>query len=100
MQTLKFSSNPNGACKAPEIRPDELSVTRVLKTSKKRPKESNTIIIARYYWLKRNKLPLPPNIELANLCVTIKDGKLKRAFYSNALSHVIKKQKYYMQILN
>jgi len=100
MQPLKFSSNPNGACKATEVKPDELSVVRVLRSSKKKPKESSTIIIARYEWLKRNKLPLPPNIELANLCVTIKEGKLIRAFYSNVLSHIIKKQKYYIQILN
>lgn len=100
MKNLNFSTSPHGACKVTEAKPDEISVTRVLKSSKKKPKASNTIIIARYEWLKRNKLSLPSNIELPNLCVTIKEGKLIRAFYSNVLSHIIKKQKYYIQILN
>ena len=56
--------------------------------------------MARYEWLKRHRLSYPVDMELPNLCLTIREGKLIRAFYSNVLTHVIKKQNYYIQILN
>ena len=70
-----------------------------IKKAKKHLKKS-TVIIARYDWMKRHKISYPVGMELPNLCLTVKDGKLIRAIFSNVLTHIIKKQNYFIQILN
>ena len=100
MDTTKFSVSSNGECKAAKVSPDQKAIKTALASAKKEYLEKSTVIIARYDWLKRNKIRIPENMELPNLCLTIKEGKLIRAIFSNVLTHVIKKQKYFIQILN
>jgi hypothetical protein len=100
MKTENFKVYSNGHCKCSKIKPDQTSIIKILECSKKKPQKNNLVIIARNKWLIRNKLSYPENLELANLCLMIKNGELIRAFYSNELSHVIKKQNYLINILN
>jgi hypothetical protein len=100
MNTTNFSISANGQCKTSNLVPDQQAITRMLASAKKKPQTNNTVIIARHKWLLKHKLSVPQNMELANLCLTIKEGKLIRAFYSNVLTHVIKKQNYIIQVLN
>jgi hypothetical protein len=100
MEPTKFKNGAQGLCFRSMIRPDEKSINMTLQSSRKDHLQKWTVIIARFDWLKRNKLMIPDDIELANLCLVVKDGKLDRAFYSSTLTHVIKKQRYYFQILN
>jgi hypothetical protein len=100
METTKFKNGAQGQCKKSNFRPDEKSIKRTLQASKKAHLQKWTVIIARFDWLKRNKLTIPDDIELANLCIVVKEGKIDRAFYSSTLTNVIKKQRYFFQILN
>ena len=98
--TTSFSVTSDGSCKASKVAPDQKTIKTILASAKKKHLQTNAIIIARFDWLKRNKLKYPENMELPNLCLKIKDGKLVHVFYSNVLTNVIKKQKYAIQILN
>ncbi|MBS1636469.1 MAG: hypothetical protein JST26_11190 [Bacteroidetes bacterium] len=100
IETDKFSISSNGHCQASKTIPDQKAIRTIIASSKKKYLKENTVLIARYQWLKRNKLSLPEKMELPNLCIVIKEGKLIRAFYSNVLTHIIKKQNYYLQVLN
>ncbi len=100
MEANKISMSPNGKCKDAKVIPDPHAIKVVIAASKKKPQKENTVLIARYQWLKKHKLPFPEKMELPNLCIIIKNGKLKSAFFSNVLTHIIKKQNYYLQILN
>ena len=101
MDTEHFSINSCGWCRTSKTRPDENSIKRAIRASRQKPIEKGyAILIARYQWLTRHKLVVPDDLELPNLCVVIKAGKLRRAFYSDTLSHVIKKQRYNIQVLN
>lgn len=100
MKTDNFRVYSNGHCKCSTVKPDQASILKILECSKKKPQNNNVVIIARHRWLIRIKFSLPENLELANLCLMIKIGELIRAFYSNELSHVIKKQNYLINILN
>lgn len=100
METSNFKISSNNECKALKVIPDQKSIKFILASARKKPQQSNTVIIARYQWLKKHKLLVPNEMELPNLCLTIKNGKLIRAFYSDVLSHIIKKQKYFIQVLN
>jgi hypothetical protein len=100
MDTTKFSISSNGECKAAKISPDQKAIKMTLASSKKKYLQKSTVIIARYNWMKRNNISFPEGMELPNLCLTIKNGKLIRAIFSNVLTHVIKKQNYFIQILN
>lgn len=100
MDTKNFTVTADGSCGASKVSPDQKTIKTALASSKKKQLKENAIIIARFEWLKRNKLKFPDGMELPNLCLKIKNGKLVHAFYSNVLTHVIKKQKYHIQILN
>jgi hypothetical protein len=100
MDTMKSSVRSCGSCKSSKMSPDSKTIKTILASAKKKQLQTNAIIIARFDWLKRNKLMFPENMELPNLCLKIKDGKLVHVFYSSVLVHVIKKQKYHIQILN
>jgi len=100
MDTTKFKVSANNECKASKVVPDEKAIKTAIASAKKKYLQNATVIIARYGWLKRNKLTFPEDIDLPNLCLTIKNGKLIRAIYSNVLTHVIKKQNYFIQVLN
>lgn len=100
MELFRFSTSPGDTCFASRFRPSENTLKAVLAASKKKPQSGNTIIIARYNWLIKNKLGYPHEMKLPNLCITIKEGKLKRAFYSEDLTHIIKKLSYYIQVIN
>jgi hypothetical protein len=80
--------------------PDPAAIARVLEYANPKHRNSDHIIIARYRWLIYNGLSVPADMELPNLCITIQNGKLLRAFYDNRLVHIIKKQRYTIQILN
>jgi hypothetical protein len=96
----KIKIGTQGLCKRSALRPDQKSISLTLRFSDKVHLEKWTVIIARFEWLKRNKLTIPDDLKLANLCVVVKDGKLDRAFYASTMPHLIKKQRYYFQILN
>ena len=100
MDTSNFKNSANHECVAYKVIPDQLSIRIALASAKKKPQKRNTVIIARYQWLVKNKLKFPEKMELPNLYLTIKDGELIRAIYSNVLTHVIKKQNYVIQVLN
>jgi hypothetical protein len=95
-----FSVISNGSSKAAKVAPDQKTIKTILASVKKKQLQTNAIIIARFDWLRRNKLKFPENMELPNLCLKIKGGKLVHVFYSNVLTHVLKKQNYFIQILN
>jgi hypothetical protein len=100
MDTTQFKVSAGNSCVALKTPPDRKTKKSVLASAKKKPQQNCTIIIARYDWLKKRKLTLPDTMELPNLCLWIKDGKLERAFYSSTLTYVIKKQRYLIQVLN
>jgi hypothetical protein len=100
MDTKNFKVHTNNECKASKIVPDQKAINHVIASARKKHLSTGSVIIARYEWLRRNKLPFPIDMDMPNLCLTVKEGKLIRAFYSNVLTHVIKKQNYYIQILN
>lgn len=100
MQTTQFKVSANNECKASKVVPDQKAIKAILSSAQEQPLKSNAIVIARYAWLKRENLNYPPNMDMPNLCLTIKNGKLIRAFFSTVLTHIIKKQKYHIQVLN
>jgi len=100
MDTTKFSVNSNNECKATNVAPDQKAIKRALAYAKKKHLKHSIVIIARYKWMKRNKISFPESMELPNLCLTVKNGKLIRAIFSNVLTHIIKKQNYFIQVLN
>ena len=100
MNTTNFIVTSDGSCQASKISPDQKTIKAILASAKKKQLEANAIIIARYDWLKRNKLKVPENMDLPNLCLKIKNGKLVHTFYSSVMTHIIKKQRYRIQILN
>lgn len=100
IETGTFTVTSDGTCKASRTSPDQKTIKAVLASAKKKPLKSDAIIIARYSWLKKRKLFVAEDIELPNLCLKIKEGRLVHVFYSNTLTHVIKKQRYHIQILN
>jgi hypothetical protein len=100
MNTTNFTVTSDGSCRSSKFVPDQRTIKAVLAAAKKKPLLTNTIIIARFDWLRRNKLNFPFDFELPNLCLKIKNGRLAHVFYSNELTHIIKKQKYLIQILN
>ena len=100
IETTNFKVSYEGSCKASKAVPNQKAIKTTLASAKKKWLSNNAIIIARYEWLKRHDLMTPENMELPNLYLKIKNGYLANAFYSNVLTHVIKKQKYHIQILN
>lgn len=100
MDTLNFKRQSKNECKISKLVPDQTSIHAALKAARKKPQKENAVIIARFKWLKERSLQIPKEMALPNLCLTIKEGKLIRATYSEVLTHVIKKQRYHIQILN
>lgn len=100
METINFLMTSNAGCKPAKQKPDSNSIKRVIDASKKKPLKENAIVIARFSWMQKNKLSYPEQMELPNLCLTFREGKLIRAFYTNVMNHIIKKQNYHIQILN
>ena len=94
------TNSPRNYCKPcaqlPEQRIIDLAIASVGRKWMKR----NTIYIARPKWLKKRGANIPVFMELANLCLIFKNGELYRAFYSDVMTHVIKKQDYYIQVIN
>jgi hypothetical protein len=100
LDTTKFKCNSNNECTASKVIPDQKVINAVIQAAQKKPLKTNTVIIARFKWLSQRKFTFPAEMELPNLCLVIKNGKLERAFFSNVLTHVIKKQRYFILILN
>lgn len=100
MNTFDFSVNANSHCSCSKLRPDQYSINMILQAAKKKQQKQNFVIIARFQWLEKRGLQWPERMNLPNLCLIIKNGKLEKAFYSNTLTHIIKKQNYIIQVLN
>lgn len=100
METTSFKVSANNETKASKFVPEQKAILSALRCAKRRKLNHNLVIIARYQWLVRHKLNLPTDMDMPNLCLTIKQGKLVRAFYSSVMTHVIKKQHYFIQVLN
>jgi hypothetical protein len=90
LKTTAFSVTSDDSCKASKVAPDQKTIKTILASAIKKHPQTNAIIIARFDWLKSNKLKFPENMELPNLCLKIKEGNLVHVFYSNILTHVIK----------
>lgn len=100
MKASKFKTYANSHCLASKLKPDQSIIDAAIKAAKKRPLKGNAIVIARHNWIIKHRLLLPSDIELANFCLIVKGGKEHLAFYSNTLTHVIKKQRYHIQVIN
>jgi hypothetical protein len=100
MSNSNFKKSPQGLCKASGTVPDSNLINRVLASARKKQRAGHLIIIARTSWLQNTNTIMPVNMPLANLCVVVKNEALDRAFFSSTMTHVIKKQNYYIQILN
>jgi hypothetical protein len=100
MDTLTFTTWANDSCKTSRLTPDQDSVRKVLEMAHPKHRKGNLIVIARWRWLRYNGLQLPDDAQHPNLCLTISNGQLIRAFYSSTLTHIIKKQSYFIQVLN
>jgi hypothetical protein len=100
MQASNFEVYANRHCEASKMAPDQKTIDLVINAARKKPLRGNAVILARHDWMKRHKLQLPLDMDLANFCLMIKDGKPYRAFYSNTMTHVIKKLNYNIQVLN
>jgi hypothetical protein len=100
MNTNNFKVSASNSCKASQVKPEQKAIKAALAAAKKKPQMDCTIIIARYNWLQRHKQNIPIGIDLPNLCIWVKEGRLERAFYSTTLTHIIKKQRYLIQVLN
>ena len=100
MDTTNFKISANNETRASKVIPEQKAIKVALAFAKKKHLQNNLVIIGRHQWLKRHKLNFPEKMELPNLCLTVKNGKLIRAIYSNVLTHIIKKQKYFIQVLN
>lgn len=100
MTTNNFKTSSQGLCRISNLVPDQNAIQMVLTSARKKSREGNLIIIARMAWLNNHKVVTPVGMELPNLFIVIKKGKLHRAFFSSTLTHVIKKQNYYIQMLN
>lgn len=100
MNAINFSVTSHGQCKTSSLAPDQRTIDLVIKAARKKPLRGNAVILARHDWMKRHKLQLPLDMDLANFCLMIKDGKPYRAFYSNTMTHIIKKLNYNIQVLN
>jgi len=100
LDTTKFKCHSNNECKASKLIPSQEAIKAVIQCVRKKRLETNIVVIARYQWLRRHQFDFPTEIELPNLCLEIKNGQLKRAFFSDVLTHVIKKQRYFILILN
>jgi hypothetical protein len=100
MDTKNFKVSANNECKASRVIPDQNAINLAIRSAKKKHFTNKAIIIVRYQWLIKNKFRVPENMDMPNLCLTIQDNKVVRAFYSSVMTHVIKKQKYNIQILN
>jgi len=88
--TTRFRVNSQGSGRSSLYMPDQKTINTILAFFEQNHLQNNLIIIARFEWLKRNKLTFPDKMELPNLCLKIKDGILTHAYYSNVLTHVIK----------
>jgi hypothetical protein len=100
MNTTNFKTTAQGHCQISKVTPDQKTIKAVLASAKKKPLKENAIVIARYNWIKKRKMQVPEDLTIPNLCLTIKDGNLVRAFYSETMTHVIKKLNYNIQVLN
>jgi hypothetical protein len=98
--SLEFTTWADDSCKISEQRPDDSSVLQALVRAHEYQCSGNLIVIVRNRWLKFNGLSTPNDLNYPNLCVTITNGILNRAFYSEDLSHIIKKQSYFIQLFN
>ena len=94
--TLPF----NGHSENDRLSSNEAHIPWILSKISKRHLQTNVIVIARFKWLKRNRIKFPANIELPNLYIKVKQGRLIHAYYTDILTHVIKKQNYYIKLLN
>lgn len=98
---MDYKVYSNGHCNISKYRPDRKSIARVILATKNRLLEKeNVLIIARFRWLAVKSLFMPDDMEIPNLCIMIKNKKLIRAFYSDTLTHIVKKLNYFIVILN
>lgn len=97
---LDFTTWANDSCIVSKERPKDSTVLRAMASAHEKHCHGNLIIIARNQWLRFNGQVMPKDLIIPNLCITITNGLLNRAFYSEDLAHIIKKQSYFVQVLN
>jgi len=95
-----FSKSTQGLCFKSDITPVEKDIRKIILSIDKSYFETDTIIIARYNWLKRKKFIIPDSRKLMNLCVQVQKKAVRRAFYSDNMNNLTKKLNYDILIMN
>lgn len=95
-----FSKSTQGLCVKSETPPIEKDIKKIILSIENTNLETDTIIIARFNWLKRNKFVIPDSKKLMNLCIQIQKKTVRRAFYSDNMNNLTKKLNYNILILN
>lgn len=99
IQIGNFSNCSQGKCNKSETVPPPKDISKVIKLFDK-DIEKDIIIIARNNWLKRHSFIIPDSGKLMNLCIQIKNKSVRRAFYGETMSQLLKKLNYEIVVLN
>jgi hypothetical protein len=80
--------------------PSDWAVLETLREADVNHWDKNLIIIARQRWLKEQGIQIPTDIGNLNLLVKIVNGHLTSCYYSPDMMNIIRKQNYFIQVLN
>lgn len=96
---LNFHKNTGNQCSRSKVCPSDNAILSTLLNSKKM-NHKRLVVIARTAFLIRNRIPFDTEMDQCNLCIIIKEGIIHRSYFSNTLTHVIKKTTYHIEVLN
>ncbi|MCB9186756.1 MAG: hypothetical protein H6601_08420 [Flavobacteriales bacterium] len=98
---LDFNTYADDSCNLSlKTRPSDKAVLEILREADVNHWDKNLIIIARQRWLKEQGIKIPTQTGNLNLLVKIVNGHLTSCFYSPDMMNIIRKQNYFIQILN
>jgi hypothetical protein len=98
---LEFSTYADDSCNlTSKVRPSDRAVLETLREADVNHWDKNLIIIARHRWLRERGIQMPSDVSNLSLCVRIVNGQLTTCFYSPDMMNVIRKQNYFIQVLN
>jgi len=99
--TLDFNTYADDSCNLSlKTRPSDKAVLETLREADVNHWDKNLIIIARQRWLKEQGIQIPTDTGNLNLLVKIVNGHLTSCFYSPDMMNIIRKQNYFIQVLN
>ena len=98
---LDFNTYADDSCHlTSKSRPSDWAVLETLREADVNHWDKNLIIIARQRWLKEQGIQTPSDTGNLNLLVKIVNGQLTSCFYSPDMMNIIRKQNYFIQVLN